>query len=601
MNFQRSWNGIYEKPDNLVESFENAVSKFAGNKFLGTKNKSGIYEWVTYGETGGRVDAARAGLAALGIRKNDAVGIIAGNRTEWVICAFASYGLGARFVPMYEKELISVWQYIIRDAGIKVLFVSTKEILEKLKSVPHEIPSLQHIILLEGTGEKSLAALENKGRENPVPAVHPAAGDTAVLIYTSGTTGDPKGALLSHGNCTSCSRSGWRLFRELNENSVSFSHLPWAHSYGFSAELNNWIQFGGAIAFMDTLETLAEDMAKAAPTYLISVPRVFHKIHEKIISTIEEEGGLKLKLFRTAVAEALVAHRTGKKSWKYHLLDKIVLQKIRSKFGGRLAGALTASAKMNPEIAEFFFAVGIPVYDCYGMTETSPAVTMSHSTRYRPGSVGKALENIDVVIDKSRVDDGSGEGEIIIYGPNVMQGYHNKPEKTAEIMTPDGGIRSGDRGRLDEDGFLFITGRFKEEYKLTNGKYVFPAGIEEEIKLLPYITNVMIYGESRPFNIALVVPNIPAMEKLSREVNLSVSLPELLGSNTVKKLITKEIANHLKDKFGGYEIPQKIAFLEEDFTVDNGMLTQTMKLKRRFVIEKYKDLIAGLYNAEKTD
>jgi len=598
MAWQRSWNGTYEKPDNLVELFENAVEKFPGNKFLGTKNKSGVYEWVTYGETGKRVNAVRAGLAALGVGKNDSVGIIAGNREEWVVCAFATYGLGARFVPMYEKELVSVWQYIIRDAGIKVLFVSAKDIYEKIKNLPHDIPSLEHVILLEGNGEKSLADMERKGGKNPVPAIHPSAHDVAVLIYTSGTTGDPKGTLLSHGNCTSCSRSGWRLFRELDENSVSFSHLPWAHSYGFSAELNNWIQFGGAIAFMDTLETLAEDMAKAKPTYLISVPRVFHKIHEKIMTTVQEEGGVKLKLFRMAMEAALAKHRTGKTSLKYILLDKIVLEKIRSKFGGRLAGALTASAKMNPEIAEFFFAVGIPVYDCYGMTETSPAVTMSHSTRYRPGSVGKALENIDIVIDKTQVTDGSEEGEIIIYGPNVMQGYHNKPEKTAEIMTPDGGIRSGDRGKLDKDGFLYITGRFKEEYKLTNGKYVFPASLEEEIKLLPYITNVMVYGDNKPFNIALIVPNIPAMEKLGHAVSLSVTLPDLLTNNTVKKLITLEIANHLKNKFGGYEIPQKIAFLDEDFTVDNGMLTQTMKLKRRFVVERYKDILAGLYNTE---
>ena len=601
MVFQRSWDGTYTKPDNLVELFENAVQKFANNKFLGTKNKSGVYEWVNYRYVGERVNAAMSGLAVLGVEKNDAVGIIAANRVEWVICAFATYGRGARFVPMYEKELHSVWTYIIRDAAIKVLFVSTKELYENLKNLPQEISSLKHVILIEGTGENSLTALENQGRLQPVPAIHPSCNDTAVLIYTSGTTGDPKGALLSHGNCTSCSRAGWHRFQELQAHSVSFCHLPWAHSYGFSAELNNWIQFGGAIAFMDTLDKLAEDMAKVEPTYLISVPRVFNKIYEKVITTVQEEGGLKLKLFRMALDAALAKHRTGKSSLKYILLDKIVLNKIRAKFGGKLQGALTASAKMNPEIAEFFFAIGIPVYDCFGMTETSPAATMSHSTCYRAGSVGKALENVDIVIDKSKVDDDSGEGEVIIYGPNVMQGYHNKPEKTAEIMTSDGGIRSGDRGKLDADGFLYITGRFKEEYKLNNGKYVFPGNIEEDIKLLPYIMNVMISGDGKPYNIALIVPNIPVLEKHIRAVNPSIDLHDILNNYQVKDLVKLEIANHLGKKYGGYEIPKKIVFVKEDFTVDNGMLTQTMKLKRRFVVERYHDLIADLYNADESD
>lgn len=598
MEFQRSWDGIYAKPDNLVELFENAVVKFADNKFLGTKNKSGIYEWITYRQAGERVDAVRAGLASLGVGKNDAVGIIAANRVEWAVLAFATYGLAARFVPMYEKELTSVWRYIVKDAAIKVLIVSTAEIFENLKNLPQEIPTLEHVILLEGTGDKSFTALESRGRHNPVLAVHPSCNDTAVLIYTSGTTGDPKGALLSHGNCTSNCRAGWHLFQELQADAISFSHLPWAHSYGFCAELNNWVQFGGAIAFMDTMDTLAEDMVRAAPTYLISVPRVFNKIHEKIMTTIREEGGWKLKLFNMAIGAALTKHRSGKSSLKYRILDKIVLKKIRARFGGRLQGALTASARMNPEIAEFFFAIGIPVYDCYGMTETSPAVTMSHSTRYRPGSVGKTLENVDIVIDKSKVADGSDEGEIIIYGPNVMQGYHNKPEMTAPIMTLDGGIRSGDRGRLDKDGFLYITGRFKEEYKLTNGKYVFPAAIEEDIMLLPYINNVLVYGDNQPYNVALIVPNRQAIEDLAREANIRKDKSDFLNPSAVEELITQKIAEHLRNKFGGYEIPKKIAFVEEEFTIDNAMITQTMKLKRRLIILRFKNLIDELYSAD---
>lgn len=595
MSFTPTWNGVYEKPDNLVDSFEGSVSRYAGNRFLGTKQASGEYAWSTYGEVAKRVDDLRAGLAGLGIGKDDAVGIIASNREEWVVAAFATYGRGGRFIPMYEKELDSVWEYISRDAGIKVLFVSTGAILERVRKFMDRTPALKHVFVIESEGPDSFGALETKGRENPAPSVHPSADDIAVLIYTSGTTGDPKGVLLSHGNCTSCSRGGWHLYKELDENSVSFSHLPWAHSYGFAAELNNFIQFGGSIGLMENLDHLAEDLPKVAPTFLISAPRVFNKIHAKVVETMREEGGLKLKLFEMAMAEARRARETGRPSLRFRLLDKIVLSKVRAIFGGRLQGALTASAKMNTEIAAFFFDIGIPVYDAYGLTETSPAITMSHATQYRPGSVGKALQHIDIVIDTSKVDDGSGEGEIVCYGPNVMKGYYNKPEKTAEVMTPDGGLRTGDRGRLDADGFLFITGRFKEEYKLNNGKYVFPAEIEEDLKLLPYVLNALVYGDGMPFNVALIVPELSVMQRVAKELDLSIGVDELLENKQLKELLTLEIGNHLRKRFGGYEIPRRIAFIKEDFTVENGLLTQTLKLKRNLVIQKHRPAIEELY------
>ncbi len=591
----RTWSGVYDKPDNLVESFESAVARFGANKFLGTKMVSGNYEWTSYEEVGRRVDDMRAALGSLGVGKDDAVGIIASNRVEWVVAAFATYGLGARFVPMYEKELDSTWEYIVGHAAIKVLFVSTKDVLDRVRKFSERLPQLKAVVLIEGEGPGSFAELEAKGRGKELPSIHPSADDIAVLIYTSGTTGEPKGVLLSHGNCTACSRGGWHLYSELDEHTVSFSHLPWAHSYGFSAELNNFIQFGGAIGLMDSLDTLAEDMPKVAPTILISAPRMFNKIHAKIVETMREEGGLKLKLFNAAVAAAHEKRLSGRGGIRYRLLDKIVLSKIREIFGGRMKGALTASAKMNPSIAEFFFDIGIPVYDCYGLTETSPAITMSHASQYRAGSVGKALQHLDIVIDTSMVSDGSGEGEVVVYGPHVMKGYHKKPEKTAAIMTADGGIRTGDRGRLDADGFLYITGRFKEEYKLNNGKYVYPAELEEDLKLLPYVANALVYGDGMPFNVALIVPEIPVMQRVAKELKLSISVNELLENRQMRELITLEIGNHLRKRFGGYEIPRRIAFIAEDFTVDNGLLTQTLKLKRPLVTEKYRKVIEGLY------
>ena len=281
---------------------------------------------------------------------------------------------------------------------------------------------------------------------------------------------------------------------------------------------------------------------------------------------------------------------------QFKLFDKLVFSKIRAGFGGRLQGALTASAVMNREIGEFFFDIGVPAFDCYGLSETSPAVAMNCRSAHRLGSVGKVLEGQKVVIDKSVVEDGADDGEIVVYGPNVMKGYHNKPEETRKVMTPDGGFRSGDRGRFDEDGFLYITGRIKEQYKLENGKYVFPNSIEEDIKLLPNVANAMVYGEGKPYNICFVFPDFDVLGKYAKK-NAIPSDPESLLKNTaVTDMLEEEIVGYLRQKYGGYEIPKKFIFLKDDFTLENGMMTQTLKLKRRNVVQGYQDLIDAAYD-----
>jgi len=594
----------YRKPDNLVELFENAVELYPHNHLFGVKTPDGTaLRWMTYKQVGDRVDNLRAGLASLGIGKGDAVGIISNNRPEWAIAAFASYGREARFVPMYEAELTKIWEYITRDSAIKVLFVSTPAIYEKVKDFPKHITTLEKIILIEGSGQDSMEALELIGSEHPVVSVQPSPYDIAVLIYTSGTTGDPKGVLLSHGNLTQCARSGYHIFPELNSSARSLSILPWAHSYGQTAELYNWFQFGGSIGFMEKVTTLAKDMALVKPVFLIAVPRIFNKIYDGLWARMNAEGGIKKKLFVAAVETArkrrLLAEE-GKSdallNLKFALLDKLVFQKIRAGFGGCLKGALTASATMNPEIAHFFFDLGIPVYDCYGLTETSPACTMNCSAAYRLGSVGQPVERVKVVIDKSVVEEGADDGEIVIYGPNVMQGYHNKPEETKAVMTPDGGFRTGDRGRIDADGFLYITGRIKEQYKLENGKYVFPAGIEEEIKLIPLVANAMIYGEGKPYNICLIYPDFDVLSRYATAHHLPTDPEQLINLKEVQDHITTEILAHLKNKYGGYEIPKKFVFLHHDFTLENGMLTQTMKIRRAVVTKTYQQEIEEQYS-----
>ncbi len=591
-----------DKPDNLVEFLENSLARRPDRPLFGTKNAQGVYEWLTYRQFGRRVDELRAGLAGLGVGRGDAVGIIANNRTEWAIAAYATYGLGGRFVPMYESELPRIWEYIVADSAIKVLFVSKPEILQKVSDFPQKIPNLAHLVLVEGTGPGSMAALEETGRLHPVKAIHPGPDEIAGLIYTSGTTGEPKGVLLSHKNCTSNSMAGVSMYPELTEEDVSLSILPWAHSYGQTAELNAMIYLGGSIGFIENVKTVVQDMALVRPTWLIAVPRVFNRIYNGLWEKMNEQGGIARKLFVMGV-EAGKRRRELKAAGrsdlltelKFKIADKVVFAKIRQKMGGRLKGAMSGSAAMNVEIAHFFFDVGIPIYDCYGMTETSPAVAMNASFAYRLGSVGRAIENVRIVIDSSAVEEGAADGEIVVYGPNVMKGYHNKPDKTREVMTPDGGIRTGDRGRLDADGYLYITGRIKEQFKLENGKFVFPAALEEEISLVPWVQNVLIFGENRPFTIALVVPDFLMVERHAEKNGISGDIRRLIENADIQAMITGEIQQILRGRFGGYEIPKKFLYLTEGFTSENGMLTQTLKLKRRVVLEKYRDRIEALY------
>ncbi|MCX5849441.1 MAG: AMP-dependent synthetase/ligase [Deltaproteobacteria bacterium] len=598
------YSNVYEPPDNLVDFFESSASKYANNPLIGEKDSAGVYQWITYAQIAERANNLRAGLAAIGVGVGDTVGIIANNRKEWLIGEIATQGLGAAYVPMYEKELVSMWKYIVKDAEVKVLFVSRYEILEKIKDFPAEISTLKHIYLIEGTGENTMAALEKKGAGKSVPSRKPKYSEVAVLIYTSGTTGEPKGVLLSHGNLAENVKAGLAWFPNLTEQSRCISMLPWAHSFGITADLHAFILRGGSIGIMGSVETLIDDLPKVQPTFMITVPRIFNKVYNGVWAKMREEGGLKLKLFEAALAAAKLKRETGKESLKYKILDKIVLKKIRARFGGRLDNAVTGSAPMNVEIAKFFIDVGIPTYDAYGLSETSPAITINSPLMgNRLGSVGKPINKTKVVIDRSRTGETGDDGEILCFGPQCMIGYHNKPEQTKEViveMKGMRGVRTGDRGRLDDDGFLFITGRFKEEYKLANGKYIHPDTIELEMKVMPWILNAVITGAGHEYNVGLIVPDMKLLQHMAEEMNLSVDAKDLFDSSNpagkkLRDLLTSEVQNHLKKTVGSYEIPRKFEFVMEDFTLDNGMLTQTMKLKRRVVMEKYGDMLENLY------
>jgi long-chain acyl-CoA synthetase len=593
----------YKHPANLVDLFEDGARNWPDRPAIGTKNSADkTYAWITYRDLQARIDHLRSALADLGVTKGDFIGVIINNSVEWFVIENAVHGLGAIYVPMYEKELMKTWQHIVKDSGVKYLFVKNSEILDKIKGMKAQIDTLEEIFLIHGAGKNSLGELEAAGQKKKVPSIKPAWHEPAELIYTSGTTGDPKGVLLSHGNLAHCAQAGYHLYPELNETSVALSILPWAHSYALSAELHNFMQFGGAIGLMESVDTLAEDLQLVRPTHLMCVPRVFNKIYDGIHTKMNDEGGVKKMLFNMACAEARKC-RGKSPSLKLKLLDKVVFSKIRERVGGKLQGALTASAVMNPEIARFFHDIGIPTFDCYGLTETSPAITMNSPLRGNLlGSVGRCVEDMHVVIDRSRCEDDSMDGEVLVYGAHVFMGYHNKPEETAAIMLKDrwkgfAGIRTGDQGRIDSEGNLFITGRFKDEYKLTNGKYVHPESIETDIKLVRGVLNAFVYGDGKPYNVAVVVLDPAVLMNDPQIGKYADSTPaQLVANPRVQEIFAARIEERLRKDYGGYEIPRKFIFTTEDFTLENSMLTQTMKLKRRVARKHFETDIESLYN-----
>jgi len=594
-------NEIYDSPNNLVDLFEQSVTKWPDIRFLGTKNQAiGKYEWLTRKQIAVRVDNLRGALKKLGLSKGEKVGIIINNCVEWFVCEQAVHGLGGVFVPMYLQELQKVWQYIITDAAIKFLFVRDESVYEKVKDFPKAISTLQEIFIVYGQTANSLAALEEMGSKNPAPSLKPHWSDLANIIFTSGTTGDPKGVMLSHGNASWSARSSIDTF-ELNETSQVISILPWAHVYGQNCDLHNYTYCGGGIAFIESLDKFMQNVQESKPTAINSVPRIITRIYDAIMQGVNADP-VKKQFFDAALAEAVKNRDLPEKTKEFKDYDELVFSKIRGIFGGNLKFIVNASALLKPEIAHFFWDIGQPTFDCYGMTETSAGITLN-CTEFgnKLGTVGKPIKHTHVLIDKSRVEADSPDGEICVYGPQVMMGYYNKPRLNEEVMLPDKwngfpGIRTGDRGWFDEEGFLHITGRFKDEYKLANGKYVHPESIENEIRLLPSVANAIVYGDGREYNVAIIVPDLAA---LKADPNTAAwvkdTLEEAIKNEDLKNYLAAEITAFLRKSFGGYEVPKKYLFIAEDFTVNNGLLTQTMKLKRSNVMKKYGEQLQSLY------
>ncbi len=588
----------------LVDVLERSVADYARQNLFGTKVE-GDWQWITYGEFGKRVDAFRGGLASLGISQGDTVAIISANRVEWAIAAYAAYGLGARFCPMYESQLEKDWNYITADSGAKVLLASTYPIYETIRdwSGDNQVGNVEHIFCMALPPEDgaSFAALEARGKANPTGTVEIDPEWICGFIYTSGTTGKPKGVLLSHSNIVS-NLNGVSAIFPVDSSDVSVSFLPWAHSFGQTCELHSMLSRGAAMAIAESVEKLVDNFGEVRPTVLYAVPRVFNKIYDGLQKKIAEEGGLKQTLFNAAMANAdyrKELEAKGESSWwadtKHGLYDKVIFSKVRERFGGRLRYAVSGGAALSPEVGDFIDKLGIFVCEGYGLTETSPIVSTNHPAARKLGSVGKAIDGVKVIIDTSVVEDSdSDDGEIVVRGPNVMKGYHNLPAETEEVMTGKGDFRTGDLGRLDSDGFLYITGRIKEQYKLENGKYVVPAPLEELLQLSPFITQAYIHGFNKPFNVALIVPDRLALEKWAGENRVSGDYDAILAHDATRKLFTEQLERYSKD-FKKYEQPRRFKLIAEEFSVDNGMLTPKMSLKRNVVQDRYAAEIAELH------
>jgi long-chain acyl-CoA synthetase len=580
--------------ESLVDLLAESARKHAERPIFLTKSEGRWLE-TTYQQFAERVDALRAALFGLGVRPGDRVGIISGNSVEWAVAAYATYGLRAALVPMYEAQHEKEWAFIIRDSSLKVLFVADRAIHATAEKLPAAIPTLQHVVLISGTGAPlSYGSLLQRGMLAPVPPMRPARTEVAALLYTSGTTGEPKGVVLSHGNILAnvlTMREVMAASEERPEEHRSLSFLPWAHAFGHTSELHASISAGASMAIAESIDKILENLQEVRPTVLVAVPRVFLRIYNGALHQVSRKPAPVRWLFRRGL-EAAKKKQRGEplargEAWLFGLADRIVFSRVRGRLGGRVKYAVSGAAALSRDVAEFIDAVGIVVYEGYGLTETSPIATANIPGQRKLGSVGRPIPGVRIAIDRSLTDDPR-HGQIIVYGDNVMQGYHNREDDTRAAFTEDGGFRTGDMGYLDEDGYLFITGRIKEQYKLANGKYVVPTPLEERLKVSPFIANVMVYGDNEPHNVALIVPEPLFLREWAREVGLSeTNLESLVLNPRVKEKFRVEL-ERVSSEFKAYERIRAFCLLTEDFTQDNGLLTPSLKLKRRQVLERFR-------------
>jgi long-chain acyl-CoA synthetase len=550
-----------------------------------------------------RIAGLANSLVELGVKSGDRVAVFAPNCPEWHTADFAINGSGAVTVPIYFNESPDRMTYILNHCGARVVFIAGLAQLQKFLQAREQLQHVQQVIvagagdampseflryetLIATAGPAEIAAYRKRAAE-----VLPS--QLASIIYTSGTTGEPKGVMLTHSNFSSNVADSCEDISIQPETDLAVSFLPLAHVYGRMLDYLYIFQ-GCPIAYVDVVENVAQALVEVRPTVLAAVPRFFEKIYARLMEQGSKTAGVKHKIFSFAMNTARDAApwRCGEKSvsllvkMKWALADRLVYSKIRAGTGGRLRLVLSGGAPLSKSLGEFFWAIGIPIYQGYGLTETSPVLTNNYPHN-RIGSSGKPITNVEIRI--------ADDGEILAKGPCVMQGYYKSPESTREVLSEDGWFKTGDIGFLDKDNYLFITDRKKDLLKTAAGKFVAPQPIENLLKTSPYILNAMIVGDQRKFVVALIVINpVTLGAKLAEEDLTFSSPPEMAAHPRTYALIQNEVSR-LTSHLAQYETIKRFALLPEDFTFASGALTFTMKLKRRVVEKQYHDLIDKLY------
>ena len=565
--------------------------------------RDGRWESISSQEFLRRVAGLSTALVELGIKPGDRVGLFSANRPEWHTADFAINGSGAITVPVYFNESPDRMTYILKHCAAKIVFVVGAHQLQKLLAARPSLPELEQIIVADGGADVPTECLRYETliagasasdiSSYRLRASQVLPGQLASLIYTSGTTGEPKGVMLTHSNFCSNVHDVGHDFSLDPAQDVALSFLPLAHIYGRT--LDYIYIFGGTpLAYVESLEAVAQALLEVRPTITAAVPRFFEKIYARIVEQGSKATGVKRMLFDWAmdVAQRAAPWRaTGapaslalKAQWR--LADKLVYKKFRLGLGGHLRIVSSGGAPLSQALAEFLWTVGIPIYQGYGLTETSPIVSSNYPEN-RMGSSGKPIPNVQVR--------AAEDGEILVKGPCVMQGYYKNPEATREVLTEDGWFRTGDIGHVDKDNYLFITDRKKDLLKTAAGKFVAPQPIENALKTSPYILNAMVIGDRRKFIVALVAPNPVTVSAKAAEQGIRFSSnAEMAAHPWVHSLIDAEI-KRLTVHLAQYETIKRFALLPEDFTFDNGSLTFTLKLKRRVVEQQYAGVIESLY------
>jgi long-chain acyl-CoA synthetase len=593
-------------PGTLTKLFFDACRTFDKPDALQVK-VNGRYEPISHRTLLERVRRVALGLNALGAQRYDRVGILSENRPEWAIADYACLTAALTDVPIYPTLPAEQMPYLINDSGMVALFVSTDVQGAKIAKIRAECPKLRHVIGwtagLPGC-DMSLAELEAKGQaaetaatlaayERDALAVQP--DDLATLIYTSGTTGQPKGVMLTHDNIHSNVIAAVQAI-PFTGNDVGLSFLPLSHIFERMAGHYLMFHTGTSIAYAESIDTVPINMQEVRPTLVASVPRLYEKMYARVLENAVAGGAIKARIFFWARnvadkwADEKLAGREpgGFLAFKYRIAQKLVFSKLKQRTGGSLRYFVSGGAPLSPEINKFFYAAGLVILEGYGLTETSPVISVNTPKAFRIGAVGKPIDGVEVKI--------ADDGEILTRGPHVMKGYYNKPDATAETIDGEGWFHTGDIGRL-EDGYLRITDRKKDIIVTAGGKNIAPQPIEGAAKTNKYVSQAVMIGDKRKFPIMLVVPNWENLEKWARIKNLMwTERAALLAMPITQAKMEKEVFGTLaKQNLAKFETPKKIKLLEYDFTIERGELTPKLSVKRHVVDKNYRKEIDSLY------